>query len=157
MATKSGVTVIFAKDDAFSLSTGCNILYGQESVDGNGDKMICVDDVVPLQENNYKEMPSKYTLNIKDSIINSRNSKFILGFVCNNNTMNREILFEMLKQELKFKIFCFLMVSINEIFARKSLVILYSGDSRAAPSCNITSMPKFEVRIVLPKRKSKSF
>ena len=150
MAAKSGVTIIFAKDDAFSLSTGCNILYGQESVDGNGDKMICVDDVVPLQENNYKEMPSKYTLN-KDSVINSRNSKFILGFICNNNIMNREILFEMLKQELKFKLFGFLMVSINEIFAGKSLVILYSDDSRATPSCNITSMPKFEVRIVCLK------
>lgn len=154
MAVKSRVTVIFAKDDAFSLSTGYNILYGQESVDGNGNKMICVDDVVPLQENNCKEMPSKYTLN-KDSIINSRNSEYILGFVCNNNIEDQEMLFEMLKQDIQFKIFCFLVVSVNEIFAGKSLVILYSDDSRESqqtPFCNITSMPKIEVRIVCLKR-----
>ena len=152
MAAKPRATVIFSKDNAFSLSTGCNILYGQETVDRNGDKMIYVDEVVPLQENNIKGMHSKYTLN-KDSVMNSRSSRSILGFVFNNNIVNRELLFEVLKQEFQFEIFC--LVSVDEVFTGKSLVIPYSNDSqisRQTHTCNITSMPKVEVRIVCLKR-----
>ena len=150
MAAKSRITVIFVKDVAFSPSVSCNFLYGQENVDKNGDKIIYVDDVVPMQENKLKQMPNN-TLD-KDSIIYSRNSKFILGFVCNNNGVDRKILVEILKQEVKMRSFGVLVISINEIFSGKSLVLIQSDHSGQTPYCNIENVPESEVRIVCLKR-----
>ncbi len=148
MAAESRITAIFVKEDAFSSSASCNFLYGEENFDRNGDKMIYVNDILPIQENKLRQMPNKYS-----SLINhSRNSNFILGFVCNINAADREILFEILKQEVSLKSFCVLVISVNEIFSGKLLVLLHVNHSGQTPYCNIKNMPKIEVRIVCLKR-----
>ena len=145
MAVESRMTVIFVKGDAFSPSVTCNFLYGEENIDRNGDKMIYVNNVVPMQENELKQMPYNCTLN-KESIRKCQNSKLnILGLVC-DNVVNREI-FEILKREVNLRSFCVLVISVHEIVSGKSLVLVLNH-SRETPHCNIKNVPRIEVRIV---------
>ena len=150
MAAKSRVTVtvIFVKDDPFSPHIPCNFLYGRESKEKSGNKTIFVDDVLPVQKNKLEQNSNKYSLK-KESIKDS-----ILGFVCSNNGIYIEILFEILKHEVKLRSFSVLVVSLNEMFRGKSLILIHS---RQTPHCNanIENMPKIDVRIVLLKRNLK--
>ncbi|XP_028403550.1 N-acetylglucosaminyl-phosphatidylinositol biosynthetic protein gpi1-like [Dendronephthya gigantea] len=152
MAAKLRIDIVFAKD-AFSHHPSQDLLlYGRNRFDGNGDKIIYVNDVVPLPENKCSQIPY---FTYQDS--NNSSSNLIIGLVCNNiHNADHERMLEVLKQEAKLKECCVLVISINEICPGKLLLLINSGFSleRTPPfeHSNIKETPNTEVRIVCLKQ-----